>query len=560
MKDTTESHSTRREVLATSGIIVSGIVPLATITDPVAAEQKQDATKVEGFENGIPDYWQDVETATATTSRASSGEHSLKITDQGDDGMGNRIHCDSERIKPNRLRTTMLIDDGTWNSVITSWKGGDEANATVRLDNASWAGGTEGISFNGTMLQTVEPNVWYTIELASIDWENDTVGQISINGSVVAENLAPANLPGAGIDGTTLYVHDGGTGSEGYFDALTIGQQTETGTTSTPENTTTDRNGNDETTTDIEEATTSTLLNEDFENYATGSFPEPWTRSGNDNQNVVDDSAAHGERALRMVGDSGGCWLALAHRKLSGQIPSDETIVFSGQIRPAGEGEAGCHGKTNGVVDLRYNPSAYPGFEHRQKLIEFKADGTVKGRGADLGTCRLGEYNSFDIEYYWDSETDTVELSYAVNGDHRGETTIDATTDGEGNVVESELVHYTLISGDYTLYVDDLKVLATSTSEPTTETPTATDAPTGTATADSPDLSEQKGSVTGNTTSKPDEASGSIPVLNRLGGSGESVSLGLLLGLLGGGGGYVGYRKLASDGESDAGEKEQLYD
>lgn len=55
------------------------------------------------------------------------------------------------------------------------------------------------------------------------------------------------------------------------------------------------------------------LLDEDFEEYSVGTFPETWSRSGNNNQQIVDDPVASGEKALRMVGSKGGCWKALAH-------------------------------------------------------------------------------------------------------------------------------------------------------------------------------------------------------------------------------------------------------
>jgi hypothetical protein len=64
-------------------------------------------------------------------------------------------------------------------------------------------------------------------------------------------------------------------------------------------------------------------------------------------------------------------------------------------------------------------------------------------------------------------------------------------------------------------------------------------------------LDKQEGDASG-------EQENSIPVLHQFADSDQS--LWPVIGILGVGGGYVGYRKLASDGESDAGEQEQLYD
>lgn len=259
------------------------------------------------------------------------------------------------------------------------------------------------------------------------------------------------------------------------------------------------------------------LLEEDFEKYSVGSFPDTWSRSGNNDQQIVDDPAESGEKALRMVGSHGGCWHALAHRELAEPIPADQTVVFSGKIRPEGDGDGGCHGQLNGVVDIRSDPTAHP-VEHRRRLLRFQADGVVKG-GGELGSCRVGEYNSFEVEYYRDSENNTVELSYTINGEDRGETTVDATTDDQGNVVESDLVYLTVVSGDFTLYVDDLSIVSGAE-----------------------ELSQQSGENSDNSGDNPEDSSG-IPVLNRFGEDTQSMGLGVgILGVLGAGG-YALYRQ-----------------
>lgn len=156
------------------------------------------------------------------------------------------------------------------------------------------------------------------------------------------------------------------------------------------------------------------LFQDDFEEYSVGSFPENWSQSGNSNQQVVSSPVASGAQALEMTGSYGGCWQALAHNEVVSEVPSDRTLVFSGHIHPTGTGGSGCHGNKNGNLGLQDSPSSAAGRDHRRKLIQFRADGTVSGSGLDLGSCRVGEYNSFEITYHWDSSTETVEVSYTV--------------------------------------------------------------------------------------------------------------------------------------------------
>jgi len=205
-------------------------------------------------------------------------------------------------------------------------------------------------------------------------------------------------------------------------------------------------------------ATSDPLLQEDFEDYSMGSFPSGWSRSGNNNQQVVDGPVAHGDQALEMTGSYGGCWQALAHNEFVSEVPSDQTLVFGGHMRPTGTGSSGCHGNKNGSLMLQDSSASAGERDHRRKLIQFRVDGTVSGSGLDLGSCLIGEYNSFEITYHWDSSTETVDISYTINSENRGNTTVDATTDRNGTVVESELSYLTLVSGDYKIYIDDLLV------------------------------------------------------------------------------------------------------
>jgi len=183
-------------------------------------------TVVEGFENNSLERWSNVESADTTTTVSYAGDRSLMITDQygpDSDKMGNKIRADFTPFAPSQLTAALRIDNGTYNSVITSWGNGETA-LTARLDNGSWAGGTEGIHINGNRVGDVVSGTWYYIELSEIQWETNTVGQVQINGKQVVESLELDSIPSE-TSSTTLFVHDAGTGSQGYFDEITVGTQ-----------------------------------------------------------------------------------------------------------------------------------------------------------------------------------------------------------------------------------------------------------------------------------------------------------------------------------------------
>ncbi|ACV12314.1 PKD domain containing protein [Halorhabdus utahensis DSM 12940] len=205
-----------------------------------------------------------------------------------------------------------------------------------------------------------------------------------------------------------------------------------------------------------------TFLSDDFEEYAIGSFPGRWQQSGNSDQKIVDEPVTSGDKALQLVGSYGSCWQALAHRELGSSLPKDESVIVRGEIDPTGEGGGGCHGTKNGSIDIRENPSAWPNVGFKRKLIQFDAEGSVRGGGIDLGSCEIGVYNSFKIEYYWDSNGEEVNLQYQINGEFRGETTVDVQTNDSGDVVESKLQYLTVVSGDYKIHVDRLSIVSGS--------------------------------------------------------------------------------------------------
>lgn len=77
-----------------------------------------------------------------------------------------------------------------------------------------------------------------------------------------------------------------------------------------------------------------------FESYATGTSPSPpWHVSGNTGGITVDGSQRHsGTKSLKMFGQIGGCWGAVADREYSG-LP----LLITMAVRNGSESLSGCH-------------------------------------------------------------------------------------------------------------------------------------------------------------------------------------------------------------------------
>jgi len=191
--------------------------------------------------------------------------------------------------------------------------------------------------------------------------------------------------------------------------------------------------------------TQETLLDEGFESYSTGSYPSDWSKEGNSNQQVVDGTAAEGEKSLRIEGSSGGCWEALADAPIS--LPSSGTVTFSGSVKPTSNGEVGCHDGKRGAVKLRTETGSWSAGKGT-RLLYFHTDGTVHGVNGEYGSYDIDEWNSFEVTY---ERTDTeVTVSYTINGEPRGS----ATRAVAG--FEDDLSYLRLGSGEFTVFYDDL--------------------------------------------------------------------------------------------------------
>lgn len=190
------------------------------------------------------------------------------------------------------------------------------------------------------------------------------------------------------------------------------------------------------------------LLDEGFEQYQVGAYPEGWVVNGNSDQQVVDGPTASGSRALELSGESGGCWEAIAN--VDTGLPNHRTIRIEGKVYPTSDAEVGCHDHRARVA---YGTSAESwSAGDTRTFLRFNADDTITGHGLELGSYEVNAWNSFSIRYERDG--DDVRVDYTINGSHRGEAVVEAQP------YEDDLRYLTLHSGEFTVYWDDLYVAA----------------------------------------------------------------------------------------------------
>ena len=189
-------------------------------------------TSLDGFEDGSLSEWGSIEAAETTTETAYAGERSLAVTDMNESGdrIGSEVTRSFDTISPSTLSGALRIDSGAYNTVQAKWR--DDSGTTVhRVQIRNY---DDQIEYDRpTALASTTPNTWYSFELADIDWENEQIGEIRIDGSVADTDVEFLNSASE-VTSVELKVHDGGTGSVGHFDDITVGPTDDTPNDTTP--------------------------------------------------------------------------------------------------------------------------------------------------------------------------------------------------------------------------------------------------------------------------------------------------------------------------------------
>ncbi|MGZ8394484.1 MAG: DUF7619 domain-containing protein, partial [Nitrospira sp.] len=190
---------------------------------------------------------------------------------------------------------------------------------------------------------------------------------------------------------------------------------------------------------------------EPFESYASETFPSPlWINSGNDDVKIDSQVRFAGQSSLRLFGELGSCWGALAHRVLDTVPPYEIEFL----VRNGSETLFGCH-PDHGGVQLNTGPSWTTPV---RALIKFNRKGEIRsyeggnqGDGIFLGAYVHGEWYRVKILYVVVA-TDTVQLSFWINGQFRGSQKLPAKS------AEANFAYLAITSNEGTAWFDDVKV------------------------------------------------------------------------------------------------------
>ena len=192
-------------------------------------------------------------------------------------------------------------------------------------------------------------------------------------------------------------------------------------------------------------------LTDDFEDDSVESIPDGWVVNGNSDQEVVARTAASGNQSFRLSGRFGGCWEAVSKHPI--EVPETGAITISASVKPTSIGSAGCHDYTNGDISLATSDASWDAGE-RTGLMSFDTFRNAAGRGEDLGSYNIGEWNDITITY--DRVADQVTITYSINGEQR------AATTREVHAFEDRLSYLQLKSGDFTVYFDNIQITSVS--------------------------------------------------------------------------------------------------
>jgi hypothetical protein len=190
-----------------------------------------------------------------------------------------------------------------------------------------------------------------------------------------------------------------------------------------------------------------------FEDYATGSFPSAnWVADANasDSANNYVDGSEHysGSRSLRLYGQEGGCWGALAHRTIEVSFP----YYVEAMIRNGAEALGGCH-PYYAVIQICDEPSwATPLIS----IVLFSGSGQILAEnGMVLGDYLPGVWYAVKVKCELPTPS-ILRMSYWINDEYKGQQDFDAT------VVNLEGFKYlALQSAEGTAWFDDVRVWAT---------------------------------------------------------------------------------------------------
>jgi hypothetical protein len=196
---------------------------------------------------------------------------------------------------------------------------------------------------------------------------------------------------------------------------------------------------------------------DDFEVYPVGLFPSPtWVNSGNTTAFIDNTISVSGSKSLKLFGQLGSCWAALATRKIEVQPP----FIIQFYVYNGTEALSGCH-SMYGTAELHTGPTwQYPW----RGLITFDVDdrtgekiirGTYKAddpiNGVDLGRYVQETWYKVQIQYEIVDPT-TIRVSYWINDVFKG------SYEAPSFTYENDLSYVSLLASEGSAWFDDVQV------------------------------------------------------------------------------------------------------
>jgi len=189
-------------------------------------DPEQTSMTVDGFEDGnIDEYTGEISGFEVQQSVVANGVNALK-----GDGDNTSIFRDVSLSQPSRVQGYGRVErgGGNENAHISYFNGGSSGSKILEINffmnrGSDGYGDTSGepkLVVNRTDVCDISYSTWYLVELEDINWGEERVGEVKVDGDVKAEDIDFHNS-GSTIDTLRLKVNDW-EDELGYFDDISI--------------------------------------------------------------------------------------------------------------------------------------------------------------------------------------------------------------------------------------------------------------------------------------------------------------------------------------------------
>jgi len=184
--------------------------------------EQPDPILTDGFEDGTASKWTPSaelsSTFEASQERTFSGSWAAKFTegDTGDNPVWERV---GNLVKPEKVETAHALEDGgTFSDSFTEWRNNE---TTVLRVNYNWSNNFLAVNGSGTDPSDIEAGAvvadlpwsssddFFHVVLDGLDWDNNIVGEVRVNGTAEAANV-PFFNEADGIDRASVFIAGGG--------------------------------------------------------------------------------------------------------------------------------------------------------------------------------------------------------------------------------------------------------------------------------------------------------------------------------------------------------------